>query len=111
MKKEIITTSRRGFLKALGLATTCAIVSGPLSLLETNPIQSEKFILITRFLKVTPEMQSDIPAMAAFFNRFGMQLSDNDIDWQSKTTIEVGFIGDDFTRNMPTVKMVYKKSV
>lgn len=55
-------------------------------------------------------MQKDLPAMKAFFEHYGLELSKNDPNWQDKTTIEVGFIGDDFVRNIATVRLEYADS-
>lgn len=92
---------RRFFIKAIGIATTCVLISGGVGQLVYNPKSK------TKYLKITNEMIQDKTALREFFVRYAKETSGNDPRWESKTKIKLGLDGDDFVRNIMTCVLIY----
>ena len=96
---------RRSFIKLLGLATTCVIVDP----LIPDVIVPERLLTVkTMFIKISNTIMNDAPSVRHYIESFAMDF--NDPEWERKTEIEIGFDGDDFTRNLQTIKLHYNSA-
>lgn len=107
-------TSRRDFLKLLGLATACTIVQ-PTFAAEaiTAPAKPTVNFDITEspvrraWFKITGAMIGDTAVLKICLDDFGRQLAGGDPLWEKKTTILIAEDGDDFVRDYRTVLLTY----
>lgn len=107
-----MNNSRRNFIRLIGLATTCAIVAPAIPTSLLTPAIKEGVTKVTiqaKWLKISRVMLDDTPALRAFIKEHGLRLSNNDPDWERKTQIQMGYSGNDFMRNIMTVKLEYKQ--
>ena len=84
------------------MITACAIIESPLELVSKPELTYK-----SRFLKITNEMEKDTNMLKSLIQYEGLKLSNKDPEWESKTTIEIGFYRDDFARNMKTLVLTY----
>ncbi len=110
----MITSTRRDFLKLLGMATACTIVETtfaadvitapgkPLIEPDIKPAPVKR-----AWFKATGAMIGDASVLKICMDDFCNTLSGGDPDWEKKTTVLVGKDGDDFVRDYRTILITY----
>lgn len=104
--------NRRNFVKILSAATACTIIPAPViealatpvkPMLDFSIVPAGGVHKIADWIVVSKEMLDDPLCLAAVLREKGLKLSEGDLDWESKTTIQISENGDDFIRSAKTI--------